>query len=874
MNKLKLFLASIQGRLIIGITLLNIVLMGLFVYDFIMRERQYLLEQSLSRARDLTTLMATNTSLAILNNDIVALGELVHQVDYLPDVESVILLDKNFRVKASDKSAYFNHMFSDKASLLMQKALLDPSRKVFQRRHEGVVDTMASIQIDGMTIGYARVITSTDEMTAMIRHLWYKGLLYIFLSVLVGGTFVWWIVRILAYRLSLLSDAASQIAEHNYNISLPSFDGKDELSKTGNAFRIMIESIHLKITELQTMLAKITEAEAKERARSEQSERYQNALFEWSQINYDSSQKAIERILEIAAHTLQIERVGVWLFMDEGSAIVCKDVYSLNEKVHQEGMIIKKADYPRYFEALMEGKIINAQDAMHDPRTSEFSEHYLKPQAIFSMMDMPIAHNGEIIGVVCCENVGSLRSWKAEEQEFMLTIANAIILSLEIEKRKQTEDLLSYQAQHDELTHLSNRALFMDRLDHAIQKAKRSDGQVAVLFIDLDHFKGINDSWGHAVGDEVLVAISNEFRTHFREIDTIARLGGDEFTLLIEDVSDVEIVGEIADKLTQIVQQPIEVRNQRFYVTCSIGISIYPMDGDNAYSLLRNADSAMYKAKEEGRNSYQYYTKELTERAFERVALESNLRQAILREEFEVYYQVKMDAKKETIIGMEALIRWNHPELGMISPASFIPLAEETGLIVSLDEWVMKTAMAQMVTWRNNGFNPGRVSLNLTKKQLRQEGFIEKIEHHLKESGCSPEWIELEVTEGDVMRDPEYSIGVLRRIRELGIRLALDDFGTGYSSLAYLKRLPINILKVDQSFIRGIPDDHDDIAIVRSTIALAVSMGMDVIAEGVETSEQKDFLIANGCTNIQGYLYGRPVPAIEMTGKLREVLTQ
>ncbi|MCK9372763.1 MAG: EAL domain-containing protein [Sulfuricurvum sp.] len=874
MKKLKLFFASIKGRLTLGVVVLHVLLMGIFVYDFIARERHFLLEHSFSRVRDLTLLIASNGSLALVNDDIVSLTELVSQVEHLPDIEIILIMDKNYRVRASNKTAYFNQIFDDPASLGIRKELKGATDSVVQKSHDGVVDTMVPMKIGRETVGYTRIISTTDRIALELKKLFYKGLIYILFAIVIGGTIAWWIVRSLTYRLTKLSQAASQIAQENYNVSLPQFQGDDEISKMGQAFRVMIHSIQDQIATLKSMLIKVQEAETIERERSEQSERYQKALFQWSQINYETPEVAIHNTLEITASTLQIERVSVWLFDTDQGGIVCQDLYNAKNGTHEHGMVLEQAHYPEYFDTLLRGGIIDVQDAQHDPRTSEFTETYLKPLGIQSMLDMPIIQNGKVIGVVCCEQVGSLRGWKPEEQEFMLTIANSIIVSIEIDKRKKTEEILAYQAHHDELTHLYNRALFTDRLEHAIKKARRAQSQVAIMFMDLDHFKEINDSLGHAIGDEVLISVAKKLSENLREIDTIARLGGDEFTLIVEEVDDLQKLNEIALKLISIFQHPILIGNHQLYVTCSIGISLYPLDGDNAQSLLRNADSAMYKAKDEGRNSYQYYTEELTARAFERIALESSLRQAIEKEELVVFYQPKIDGVNETMIGMEALVRWNHPDLGMISPAKFIPIAEETGFIVVIDQWVMHTAMKQIVQWREDGLNPGVVSLNLTKKQLRQEGFLAGMHRMLSESGCRPEWIEMEVTEGDIMKNPEQSIAVLIELRKMGIALALDDFGTGYSSLAYLKRFPITTLKIDQSFICGLPDDNDDTAIVRSTIALAKSMGMEVIAEGVETVEQKDFLIANGCRNIQGYLYGRPIPSSDMSEKLRTRLMQ
>jgi diguanylate cyclase (GGDEF)-like protein len=537
-------------------------------------------------------------------------------------------------------------------------------------------------------------------------------------------------------------------------------------------------------------------------------------------------------------------------------------------------MFLQRSDYPLYFEAIDHGGIIAADDAQNDPQTGEFSESYLKPLRIFSMLDMPITVDAKVIGVVCHEHVGSIRHWSPEEKEFAITIANALALTFEIDKRKKIEQILDYKAYHDELTHLSNRAQFIDRLEHAIKKAKRQEDMLAVLFIDLDRFKEINDSLGHEMGDEVLIEIANRLQEHLREIDTIARLGGDEFTLIVEDIEDIEKVNTIALKLLSALQQPMLINEHQLYVTVSIGISLFPLDGDNAQSLLRNADSAMYKAKEEGRNSYQYYTAELTQRAFQRVSLESSLRRAIANREFVVYYQPQMNGVTDEMIGMEALVRWQHPEMGLITPAHFIPLAEETGLILAIDAFVMEEAMEQISRWYSEGLNPGIVSLNLAMKQLWQENFAVTLQMMLETNGCKAEWIELEVTEGEVMKNPEKAIGILKQIHDLGVKLAIDDFGTGYSSLSYLKRLPLDILKIDQSFVRGIPENIEDVAIVQSIIALAKNMGMSVIAEGVETLQQKEFLVENGCLNIQGYFYARPISASEMDDRLRQVLVK
>jgi len=438
----------------------------------------------------------------------------------------------------------------------------------------------------------------------------------------------------------------------------------------------------------------------------------------------------------------------------------------------------------------------------------------------------------------------------------------AIVETLhDITKLRQMRESLQHQAEHDMLTGLPNRVLFSDRLHQAIKVAKRHQGKVALIFLDLDHFKAINDAMGHSIGDTLLCEVSQHLCRTIRESDTIARLGGDEFAVLIDHSRDTEALIDIVQKLMRSVQQPLEIKGHHFKPTASIGIALYPDDGVDAESLLKNADAAMYRAKSEGRNNYQFYTRDMTERAFERVVMEAQLRHALATEEFEVYYQCQFDARAEALIGMEALIRWNHPIHGIISPSRFIPLAEETGLIVEIDRWVMVTAMHQWACWYYEGAEVGTLSINLSQQRLSDESLMDDLKNALLESGCKPEWIMLEVTESQIMKHPEEAIATLRKISDLGIGVAIDDFGTGYSSLSYLKQLPINKLKIDQSFIRDLPDEESDAQITLAIIMMAKSLHLSVIAEGVETRKQRDFLLQNGCYEIQGYFYHKPEDA-------------
>jgi len=438
------------------------------------------------------------------------------------------------------------------------------------------------------------------------------------------------------------------------------------------------------------------------------------------------------------------------------------------------------------------------------------------------------------------------------------------------QKLKNQKAVFEHLAHHDTLTGLPNRILFRDRLEHAIDIAKRDDTKLAVLFMDLDHFKEINDSLGHQLGDEVLQITAERLQKVLRGSDSIARLGGDEFTVLIENIGKGTEIETIAQKLIQAVKESITVQNHKLYLTVSIGISIYPHDGEDAETLLKNADAAMYSAKQNGRNTYNYFAKEMADQALKRVMIESSIRRALDRGEFVLYYQPQINSKTGILNGLEALIRWNHPEMGVVLPAEFIPLAEATDLIIPLGEWVLYTAAAQAVVWHQNGLEPGRISINLSVKQLRHKSIVPMIQNILKKTKCKPDWLELEITESYTMQNPNQSIKLLKRIRNIGLSLALDDFGTGYSSLSYLKRLPIDKLKIDKSFIDDIPGRKEDEAIVNTIISIAKSMALDVVAEGVETDEQKILLQQAGCNNIQGYLYERPMPVDEITRILIE----
>jgi diguanylate cyclase (GGDEF)-like protein/PAS domain S-box-containing protein len=439
----------------------------------------------------------------------------------------------------------------------------------------------------------------------------------------------------------------------------------------------------------------------------------------------------------------------------------------------------------------------------------------------------------------------------------------------DISHLKRSEERLAHLAHHDPLTGLPNRLMLSARMEHALERAKRESNYLGVLFLDLDRFKNINDTLGHALGDEVLKQVAERLKDSVRAEDTVARLGGDEFIVLLEKVHTPELTTHIAEKLLRTLARPYILNEQEYYFTTSIGISHYPVDGIDAESLLKNSDTALYQAKDQGRNTYINYSPELTQKVEDWLKLEHHLRLALEKQQFEIYYQPKISTRDGKILGAEALLRWAHPELGLIPPSQFLTIAEEIGLIVPLGEWVLRESCRQARLWQEQGFEDLTISVNLAGQQIGHSNLYESIVTVLDETGLSPKNLELEILESFVMRHAEQSINTLAAIRDLGVSLSIDDFGSGYSSLSYLKRLPVSKLKIDQTLVLDIPDDPDDVAIARAVIALGHSMGLKVCAEGVETTAQREFLAAEGVDELQGYYYSRPVTADEFIEYIR-----
>jgi diguanylate cyclase (GGDEF)-like protein len=437
-------------------------------------------------------------------------------------------------------------------------------------------------------------------------------------------------------------------------------------------------------------------------------------------------------------------------------------------------------------------------------------------------------------------------------------------LEQQIIERERAEEKANYMAYFDALTDLPNPTLFRDRLTHELCASDASRQKSAIIFLALDRFKNINDTLGHSVGDQLLCAAARRLSRCVSKTDTAAYFGGDEFAILLTDVSCAEDTAKVAQNIKDALLPPFNCEGHELYVTTSMGISLYPDDASDSQTLLKNASTALYRVKQRGGDSYQFYTADMHDRALKRLSLENNLRRAIEQEEFVIYYQPQVSADGSKFIGMEALVRWNHPKMGIVPPSEFIPIAEETGLIVPLGDWILRSACAQSKRWQRLGLPALRLSVNLSLRQFQQNNLVETVSAALLESGLEPEFLELELTESAIMHDAKQAIDILQQLRALGIKISVDDFGSGYSSLSYLKTLPIDVLKIDQTFVRDITTDLNDVAIVKTIVSLAHNLNLKTIAEGVETAEQAAVLFALGCDEMQGYFFSKPLRAADL----------
>ena len=489
-------------------------------------------------------------------------------------------------------------------------------------------------------------------------------------------------------------------------------------------------------------------------------------------------------------------------------------------------------------------------------------------QNCFNWLGVPLKlANGKTIGMICVQNYTDDYIYTEEDMKILQYSSDQIAMAI---KRKVDDIKIQKQAHYDDLTGLTNKALFHDRLDQAIHNAERKDDVLAVLFIDLDNFKYVNDSMGHSIGDKLLKIIGNKLIESTRKSDTVSRWGGDEFSILLPNIKRLSGIYKLCDRILNTHLNNIIIEGQELHITASIGISLFPQDGTTPDTLIKNADAAMYKSKDLGKNQFHLYKPDMNEEVLERLNVETNLFRAIKNEEFQIVYQPQLSLKSNKIVGFEALVRWNQPDMGVLAPYKFIPIAEETNLIIPLGEWIIKKVCEQAKKWHDKGFSLN-AGINISAKQFNQDKLIDVIQNTIDDTGINPNLIELELTESIIMKNVKRTLKICTKLKKMGVNISVDDFGTGYSSLSYLKDFPIDKLKIDQSFISNLSDhDGDDAKIANLVIDLGHKLGLDVVAEGVETQNQIDFLRKYACDEIQGFILSKPLEINEFEKLVRE----
>jgi diguanylate cyclase (GGDEF)-like protein len=594
------------------------------------------------------------------------------------------------------------------------------------------------------------------------------------------------------------------------------------------------------------------------------------SLLELAKENFHTQIDALNKIITVDSQQLEIARVSVWLLNHDNSAITCQALYNQGE-ISNEALMLESKDYPHYFKTLNDSGFIAADDAHLDPSTTEFTEHYLIPLGITSMMDTPIRIQGKVIGIVCHEHIGAKRQWTLEEEEFTRSIADLCSQVVLENDRKQQQEKLNLMAHYDVLTGLPNRALFTDRFNQSIAHSNRTENILAVCFLDLDNFKLVNDNYGHEVGDKLLIQVSHRLKETIRDEDTVSRQGGDEFALLLNDIeSDYQCIQTI-ERVHQALAQPYIIDDIPHNITASTGMSLYPLDDGGVDTLLRHADQAMYQAKLAGRNQYQFFNAHDDKQAIDRQVRLQEIRQAITNNEFHLYYQPKVNIRTGKVFGAEALIRWIHPERGLIPPLDFLPTVEGTDLEIQIGGWVMNEALQQLESWQQQGVKL-EVSINVSSHHLLSSAFFDQLNDALdNHSDVNSQDLQLEILESSALGDLDAISGIIKRCQNvLGVNVALDDFGTSYSSLTHMRRLSANTIKIDQSFVRDMLDDPDDYSIIEGVIGLAKAFHQDVIAEGVETDAHGLMLLIMGCNEAQGYGISHPLPAEDMPAWLAD----
>lgn len=580
-------------------------------------------------------------------------------------------------------------------------------------------------------------------------------------------------------------------------------------------------------------------------------------------VNYANLDERIRKLLKQSGQFFQIDRACVFIFDSELGTITMTHEWC-NDDIEPVGNPFRNLPaekFPWWMGQILNRNFIHISDVEELPASAAREKQQFIREGMKSLISIPMVGQDILKGFLIFYSVKSEKGWSEDHINHLRITSNVIADAL---SKCEAEEKISHMAYFDHLTGLPNRALFMDRADQAIRLARRTRKMVGILFLDLDSFKTINDSMGHKEGDDLLITIAAELAACIRNSDTVARFGGDEFLIMVNNISQIEDMVKVADNIIGLFSQPFKIRDQEFYITASAGVAVFPVDGQNAEELIKNADIAMYNAKDKGKNQYVLCSSNIKDESQKILALSNSLHRALERGELELYYQPQISLSTNAITGLEALLRWKHPEYGMVPPNVFIPLAEKNGLINSIGEWVLKSACGQNKAWQDKGLPYVRMAVNLSAIQLRNPHLVSRIAGIISETGLEPQYLELEITESAAVKQAGFIVNLLTELKRLGITISIDDFGTEYSSLSRLKTLPIDRIKMDMQFVHGIEKSEKDRAITKVIINLAKSLGLQVIAEGVETRTQLEFLNKKMCDEVQGYYYFKPMPVHEI----------
>ena len=793
----KFLFGSVKRQLVFAVAMIHAVMMSLFVWDLSERQHEFLIERQTEQAQDLVQTLSLSTVSGILAKDVSGVQELVNSQANYPELVFAMLLDANGQILAHNDRNRVGQYVSDLAPAI--EATHGTDATVILARSQRLVDVVRPIHVNGRLIGWARVGLSQSKTAARLNAVTRDGFIYTAAAIIIGAFLALWLGKQLTARLYAIRDVTDAVRGGSSGQRVQ-IGGEDEVARLADDFNSMLNALSEREAErIQLQRTIFAEKELAE---------VTLASIGDAVITTDS-QGVVTFINPAASRILGVEQSeSIGQLVDE--IFQTFDATTRLKAVSPVTQVLRDGSVTM----LTEGTLLIARDG---------SEYRVEETAA------PIFHSdGALLGCV-------------------LVFHN-------VTETLRLLDSVRWQAGHDALTSLPNRTLLFDRIDQAIVAAKRHGRILGVLFVDLDNFKVINDSLGHDAGDELLTEAGRRLQQCVREGDSVARLGGDEFVMLLTEVQGEADVDLVARRVIAAMEMPFKIAGTEGFVTASIGASMYPRDGDNHSALLQHADIAMYRAKEHGRNTYKHFSAEMKARSNARLSMETQLRKALQNHELSLHYQPQIDLATGMVVGAEALLRWQSPELGMVSPAQFIPLAEETGLIVPIGDWVIDQACADVRGWTR--LPAGRdclVAINLSARQFAEDDLLETVVAALERHRLNAKQIELEITESLVMQSPEKASQVLQEIRALGCHVALDDFGTGYSSLAYLRRFPLDRLKIDKSLIQ-------DVAIVRAVIQMASSFGLKTVAEGVEDDPTQELLRYMGCDIVQGYCYSRPLP--------------